>query len=43
MKDPSETNNLVMKEPKVASNLKKQVEAWLNELPKPIPDPKKKK
>lgn len=43
IKDPSETNNLVMKEPKVASKLRKQVEAWLKELPKPIPDPKKKK
>lgn len=43
IKDPSETNNLVKKEPKVASKLRKQVEAWLEELPKPIPDPKKKK
>jgi hypothetical protein len=43
MKDPSETNNLVLKKPQVASKLRKKVEVWLKELPKPIPDPKKKK
>jgi arylsulfatase A-like enzyme len=34
-KDPGETNNLMKQYPEVADGLRKRVEAWLKELPRP--------
>jgi len=43
LKDPGETNNLTRQYPEVADRLRKKVEAWLKELPKPEPKPKKRR
>ncbi|MBT3190979.1 MAG: sulfatase-like hydrolase/transferase [Verrucomicrobia bacterium] len=42
-KDPGETDNLIKQYPEVADRLRKKVAAWLKELPKLEPKPKKKK
>lgn len=43
LSDPGETDNLIREYPEVADRLRKKVEAWAKELPKPEPKPKKKK
>jgi len=40
-KDPGETKNLMKQYPEVANRLRKKVDAWLKELPKLDPKPKK--
>ena len=40
--DPGERDNLIHSYPEVADRLRKKVEAWGRELPKPEPRPKKK-
>jgi arylsulfatase A-like enzyme len=40
--DPSESNNLIKQYPEVADELRKKVDSWLRELPRSIPEPKKK-
>jgi len=41
-RDPGETDNLIKQYPEVADRLRKKVAAWLKELPKLEPNPKKK-
>ena len=41
--DPGERDNLIHSYPEVADRLRKKVEAWVRELPKPEPRPKKKR
>ena len=43
LRDPGETDNLIQDYPEVADQLRKKVEAWVKELPKPEPKPKRKK
>jgi arylsulfatase A-like enzyme len=43
LEDPSESNNLAQKYPEIAVELSKKVTSWVKELPKSIPEPKKKK
>ena len=41
--DPGERDNLIHSYPEVADRLRKKVEAWVRELPKPEPRPRKKR
>lgn len=43
VRGPGERDNLIQDYPEVADRLRKQVEAWVRELPKPEPRPKKKR